>query len=100
MVIVSDQINIELDRERVCRCLGYSDDRKPSRQILNLIDEYLENAYQLIEPSYLHVVRDIEWVQDSCVLVGGSGGLIHPISCLKARLLPGCWNNAIKLGCS
>ena len=71
MVIVSDQINIELNREEVCRCLGYSDNRNPSRKILELIDEYLENAYNLIEPSYLHVVRDIEWVQDSCVLVGG-----------------------------
>jgi len=36
-----------------------------------LIDDYVENAYYLIEPSYSCVIRDINLVQDSRVVIEG-----------------------------
>jgi len=37
-----------------------------------LIDDYVENVHNLIEPSYSCVVRDINLVQGSCVIIEGS----------------------------
>jgi len=62
--------------------------------MLSLIDEYVENAHDLIEPSYSYVIRDIERVQDSTVFVEGS---IAFRSRVIARLLEQCDKVAVFL---
>ena len=49
--------------------IGYDTNCRLSTRIASLIDEYVENAYYLIEPSYSCVIRDINLVQDSHVVI-------------------------------
>jgi len=51
--------------------IGYDTNCRLSTRIASLIDEYVENAYYLIEPSYSCVIRDINLVQDSHVVIEG-----------------------------
>ena len=70
MVVTSNRIDI--DRQQVLHNIGYGADCKLPARISSLIDEYAENAYQLIEPSYSCVIRDIKLVQGSSVFIEGS----------------------------
>ena len=70
MVVTSTRIDI--DRQQVLHNIGYGADCKLPGRISSLIDEYAENAYQLIEPSYSCVIRDIKLVQGSSVFIEGS----------------------------
>ena len=75
MVTISKWIdieNVEITRKRVCRNLGYRTGHKLTARTRSLIDEYIEHAHNLIEPSYSYVIRDIEGVRRSCVFVEGS----------------------------
>lgn len=92
MVVDNKQIDIEIDRKNVRHYLGYSADGQPPARILGLIDEYIENVYHLIEPSYSYVIRDIERVQGSRVLVEGPI-VFH--SEVIARLLGECHKAAV-----
>jgi len=65
----------------------------PAR-ISSLIDEYIENANHLIEPSYSYVIGDIELVHDSTVVIEGS---IIFESQVIARLLEQCHKVAVFL---
>ena len=64
--------NGEIDRKSVCRHMGYGTDADPSPRISSLIDEYAENAYHLIEPSYSYHIRDVELAESPAVFVEGS----------------------------
>ena len=90
MVVISNQTN----RREVCRYLGYSTNSKPPARILSLVDEYVENAYHLIEPSYSYVIRDIEWVQGSIAFIEDS---IIFKSQVIAQLLEQCEKVAVFL---
>ncbi len=70
MLVTNNRIDI--DRQQVLHNIGYGTDYKLSTRIASLIDEYVENAYYLIEPSYSCVIRDIEYVQGSIVVIEGS----------------------------
>jgi hypothetical protein len=75
LVIVSDWIefeHVEIDRDQVCRNLGYISDYKVTPRVASLIDEYSEQSYQLIEPAYSYVIKRIEGVRRSCVFIEGS----------------------------
>ena len=72
MLVTNNCIDIEINRKQVCRYIGYSADYKPPARISSLVDEYVEHAYQLIEPSYSYVIRDIEWIWGSSVFIEGS----------------------------
>ena len=75
MVTISKWIDIEkieISKKEVCRNLGYISDYKLRPRISSLIDGYLENTYQLIEPIYSYVIRDVELVRRSCVFIDGS----------------------------
>jgi hypothetical protein len=72
MVVVGDQIDIEIDRKNIYRRIGYSADCEPSARIASLIEEYVDNATQLIEPSCSYVIRGIERVQGFSVLIEDS----------------------------
>ena len=72
MVVVRDQIDIEIDRKNIYCRIGYSADGEPSARIASLIEEYVDNATQLIEPSCSYVIRGIEQVQGFSVLIEDS----------------------------
>ncbi len=92
MLAIDNQLDIDI--QRVCRYIGYDADYKRSARISSLIDEYIENAYQLIEPSYSYVIKDIKWVQGSISFVEDS--LIFK-SQVIARLLEQCHKVAVFL---
>lgn len=68
MVIVSKPIDI--DSQQVLHNMGYGADCEPPARIASLVDEYVENVHQLIDPAYSYLIRDIE-------LVYGSGAVIE-----------------------
>jgi len=92
MVVTSDRIDI--DRQQVLHNIGHGADCKLSARIASLINENVESAYQLIEPSYSCVIRDIEWVQRPHVVVEAS---IAFRSEVIARLLEQCEKVAVFL---
>jgi len=87
MLVTSERLDIEIDRRRVLRNLGYSDEGEPSAAISSLVNEYMENAHQLIEPAYSYVIRNVDAVRGSIAVVE------EPIileSQVIARLLERC----------
>jgi len=63
---------IDINRQQVLRNIGYCTDCKLPTRLASLIDDYVENVHNLIEPSYSCVVRDINLVQGSRVIIEGS----------------------------
>jgi len=63
---------IDINRQQVLRNIGYCTDCKLPTRLASLIDDYVENVHNLIEPSYSCVVRDIKLVQGSRVIIEGS----------------------------
>jgi len=68
MVTISKPIDI--DNQRVLKIIGYNAGHNPPPRIASLVDEYVDNAHQLIVPSYSYAIKDIE-------LVYGSGAVIE-----------------------
>ena len=92
MAVITGEITVEIDRNGVWRSMGYSADNEPPARIASLIDEYIENASQLMEPSYTYVIRNVDLLQDSRVLIEG------PVvfqSKIIARLLSKCKKVAV-----
>jgi len=90
MLAISNRVN----KKRVCHYIGYGADYKPPTRILSLIDDYVENADQLIDPSYSYTIQDIKRIQGSSVLIDGS---IIFESQIIARLLEQCHKVAVFL---
>ena len=90
MLAISNQVDI--DSQRVLRNIGYVTAREPSAHVASLVNEYVENAYQLIEPSYSCVIRDINSVCGSSVAIEGS---VTFESEVIARLLEQCEQAAV-----
>ena len=87
MLVTRERLDIEIDRRRVLHNLGYSDEGEPSAAISSLVNEYMENAHQLIEPAYSYVIRNVDAVRGSIAVVE------EPIifeSQVIARLLERC----------
>ncbi len=72
MLVADEWIDIEINRKQVCHYMGYGVNYKLSAHIASLIDEYVEHAHQLIEPSCSYVIRDIEWARGSIAFVEDS----------------------------
>lgn len=94
ILAVSNQIDIEFDPQQVLHNIGYSADYKLSARLSSLVDEYLENAYHLVEPSYSCVIRDITFVQGSHVAIEDS---VTFESRVIAQLLEKCHKVAVFL---
>jgi len=94
MLVADECIDIEIDRKQVCHYIGYDADYKLSARISSLIDEYVENAHYLIEPSYSYVIKDIEWARGSIAFIEDS---IIFKSKIVARLLEQCHKVAVFL---
>jgi hypothetical protein len=91
-MVVSGRIDIGIDRRSVCRYLGYKADVEPSARIASLLDEYIERARHLIEPSYSYIINDINRVEGSRASVKGR---IVFKSEVIARLLKRCEKVAV-----
>ena len=87
MITISNQAEIEVDRRRVLRSMGYSTNRKPSARVGSLVDEHMKTAHQLMEPIYSYIIKDIEAVRRSCVFLDGSIVLESEVI---ARLMEQC----------
>ena len=85
---------IDIDRQQVLHNIGYGTDCKLSTRMLSLVNEYVDNAYHLIEPSYSCVIRDIKLVQGDSVVIEGP---ITLESQVIARLLEHCNKAAVFL---
>ena len=90
MVAISNLIDI--NSQQILRNIGYCAGCTPSARIESLINEYVENTCELIEPSYSYVVRDIEGVQGSIAFIEGS---VTFHSEVIARLLEQCEKVAV-----
>jgi hypothetical protein len=63
----------DIDSEKVLHSLGYSDTHKLPARIVSLVNGYIENACDIIEPACSYTIRDVDWVQGSVVSIQGSG---------------------------
>jgi len=68
--ISNDLLNI--NRQSIFRDIGYAIDCKPSTRMFSLVTDYVENARDLIEPSFSFVIRNIELVRGSHVFIEDS----------------------------
>lgn len=64
-------VDVDIDRNEVCRRLGYKD-HTPSASTLLLIDSQIARAYKLIKPIYTYELKAIEGVMGQEVFVVGS----------------------------
>ncbi|HEY90632.1 MAG TPA: hypothetical protein G4O07_02240 [Dehalococcoidia bacterium] len=81
MTIISSQIVINIDEEKVLADIGYNGNCGPPARMRTLVHEYARNATQLINPAYTHVIRNIDFVVGRTVYIeGGSTFKSHVIS--------------------
>lgn len=72
MLLTSNEIDIEINKEQVYSFLGYSNGYKVPLRISSVVDDYIENAHHLIEPTYSYIIRNVERVDGSNVYIEGS----------------------------
>jgi len=82
----------DIDTEQVFNRMGYGTDGVPSARVESLVREYADNICHIIEPSYSHVIRDINSVRGSRVFIEGS---VTFRSNVIARLLERCQKVAV-----
>ena len=69
MVKAVRDIEIEIDKNEVCRFLGYRNGQGPRPSISSLIDEEIDEAHSLIEPSCFYHIMDITRVRQPRVVL-------------------------------
>ncbi len=69
MVEAIKDFEIEIDKDEVCHHLGYQKDHSPNSSISSLIDEEMDEAYQLIQPSCFYQLMDIRGVHEPQVIL-------------------------------
>jgi hypothetical protein len=69
MVKAISDFEIEIDKDEVCRYLGYREDQGPNSSISSLVDEEIEEAYDLIQPSCFYQLMDIRRVRQPWVIL-------------------------------
>jgi hypothetical protein len=93
MALTNNWIDIEVDRKQMYHYIGYGANYKLPARISPLIDEYMENAHHLIEPSYSYVITGIERVQGCHVVIKGS-------IVFQSQVIAQLWSSAAKFRCS
>jgi hypothetical protein len=63
MIKAIKDFKVEIDKGRVCRNLGYENGHGPSPSISSLIDEEIDEAYSLIQPSCFYRIMDISRIR-------------------------------------
>jgi hypothetical protein len=86
MVKAIRDFEIEIDKDGVCRSLGYGNGRGSSSSISSLIDEEIEEAYDFIQPSCSYRTMDIRRVRRPRVTL--EDGLVITSEVLSWVLLP------------
>ena len=69
MLAISE--NLDIDKQKVLQRIGYSADCTPPARTVSLVNKQIENAYQLIKPSYSYIIRDIKSVHRSRTVIEG-----------------------------
>lgn len=87
-------VDIEIDKNQVCRYIGYEDDQNVSARISSLINDYAEHAHSLVNPLFSYVIKDVEWARGSISLIESS---IIFKSRIITKLLERCTQVAIFL---
>jgi len=70
MAVIIERGDIHI--REVLDIIGYNARHEVPRRVVTLVDEYVENANYLIDPSNSYVISDIELVLGSHVIVGDS----------------------------
>ncbi|MBN1693307.1 MAG: hypothetical protein JW845_07120 [Dehalococcoidales bacterium] len=70
MTLLNDPIQI--DKDKIFNRIGYDGDSVPSSRTASLVEDYIDNYYDLIAPSYSHTVKTIKSVNQNRVDVGDS----------------------------
>ena len=92
MVALSNRFDI--DTQQVLHNIGYGTDCSPPTRMMSLLNEYIENAPNLLAPSYSYIIRNVESVKGSRVVIEDS---IVFQSKVIARLLKQCEKVAVFL---
>ncbi|MFQ5925633.1 MAG: hypothetical protein ACE5IE_06525, partial [Dehalococcoidia bacterium] len=87
MVKAIKDFEIEIDRDEVCRCLGYRRDQGPNSSISSLIGEEIDKAYELIRPSCFYQLMEVRQVRRPRVIL--EDGLVITSEVLS-RVLSRC----------
>jgi len=82
---------IEIDKQQLLRSIGYSNSTPPAR-VTSLVDDYLENIHELIEPSFYYVIKDILLVWGSNTIIDGPVAFKSEV---VSRLLGRCGKVAV-----
>ena len=83
---------LDIDKQQVLSTIGYCDDYQPSARIASLVDDYIENYYDLLSPSHSYVIKNIISVKGDQIILEDS---IILESKVLARLLEHCERAAI-----
>lgn len=92
MVKAIKGFEIEIDKDEVCRYLGYGKDQGPTSSISSLIDEEIEEAYGLIQTSCFYQLMDIKRVRNPRVFLEDG---LRITSEVLSRVLSRCQQAAI-----
>jgi len=84
----------DIDIKQLLLNIGYDTKHELPSRMANLIDDYVEHAGYLVDPSYSYVIRDIELVLGQQAVIEGS---IFFDSDVIARLLENCDRVAVFL---
>jgi hypothetical protein len=76
LVTINKQVDfdeIEISNRKIYKNLGYGRGDQLTARTRNLVEEYAEQANQLIDPVYAYVIRKIEGIRRSYVYIEGAG---------------------------
>lgn len=90
MLAIKDRSDIDI--EQVLLNIGYDTDHKLPARMVTLIGDYIDHADYLVDPSYSYVIRNVQQVQNSHVII--EGPIIFK-SAVIARLLEQCEKVAV-----
>ena len=94
MVEAIRDFEIEIDKDEVCHLLGYHKGRRPKASISSLIDEKVDKARDLIQPSCFYLLMDIKEVSSPRVILE-NGITITVTSDILSWVLAVCQKTAI-----
>jgi len=94
MLTSKTEIDIKIDLDDIYREIGYDSGARPQSRVRSIVDEYIERVNDLIEPAYYYVIKNVEVVDGSSVLIGNN---VVFKSDVVARLLKRCTKVAVSI---
>jgi hypothetical protein len=82
--LVTLEKQFKVTTEQVYCGIGYAPDSEPAPRVASLINDHLDEAQQLVKPSYSHLIRQVELVYGASVILE-DGTVFH--SQILARTL-------------